>query len=84
MKKINVWFIIALIVIGFSLGVIVGVKVDNSKVYNTTIERIKQKRGGRDIIIDVKPLEAEKTNKELRQEKRDSRREKRKNKRHES
>jgi len=73
MKKI-VYIAIIFLFIGFSGGIIVGVKIDDSQVFNTTIEKIKQKRGGRDIIIDIEQPVPEKSKKELRKEKRKIRR----------
>lgn len=75
MNKVSkIWMGIALILIGFSGGIIVGVVVDADQVYHTTIERIKQKKSGGSIVIDVDTQTGDlKTKKQIRQEKKEDR-----------
>lgn len=68
----KIWFVLALLFMGFSAGIITGVVVDVDKVYNTTVKKIRQKNG-RDVLIDIEPVEPEKSKKELRRERRKNR-----------
>lgn len=81
MKVKRFWLFLALILIGYSGGIITGVIVDADQVYHTTIKKIRQGRspGGR-IILDVDTDNSVKSRKELRQERREKRREERRNK----
>lgn len=73
MKK-NYWMIIALLFIGFSGGIVVGVVVDEDQVYHTTVKRLKQKDSpGATITIDQE-TELPRTRKEQRQIDREHRR----------
>lgn len=75
MKVRKIWFIIALLFIGYSGGIITGVVVDVDTVYHTTVKKLKQKDSpGGSIVIDIENPEV-KSKKELRQEKRDTRQE---------
>lgn len=57
MGDINIWFAIAMILFGFSGGVIVGVVVDRDKVVNQIFKKIRYKKGTGDIVIDVEAPE---------------------------
>jgi len=63
------WGVLAIGMILFSAGLIVGVLIDRDRVYNTTIKRIKHKRGSGDIVLDVKTNPDPET-KQTRREKR--------------
>lgn len=72
MKK-NIWFIIALLFIGYSGGILTGVAVDVDQKFEVVVKRLKQKNSpGGSIIVDVENPEV-KSKKELRQEKQDAR-----------
>ena len=77
MKKVHkIWMFIGLIFIGYSGGIITGVVVDVDSVYHTTVKKLKQKNS-RDgtIVVEVDTtIEAEKSKKELRIEKRTEKR----------
>jgi len=77
MKKGKIWMIIALLSIGCSGGIVIGVVVDADQVYHTTIKKIRQKKSPEgSIVVDVEAGTGEvKTNKEIRQEKKDDRQE---------
>ena len=76
-----VWLYLALILAGFSGGVIVGVMVDVDTVVKATIKKIKQKNSSGEIVVDMNPTPgAEKSKKEIRKEKRENRRAARRNK----
>lgn len=70
----KIWFVLALLFMGFSAGIITGVVVDVDKVYNTTVKKIRQKNG-RDVLIDIETVDPEKSKKELRKERRKERKE---------
>lgn len=75
MKKVSrIWLWLFLIFLGFSGGIVTGVIVDVDTVYETTIEKIKQKRSpGGEIIVDVDVTNPQpKSNKEIRKEERDA------------
>ena len=71
-KVSRFWLWVALILLGYSGGIITGVVVDADQVYHTTIKNIKQKRSGGQIIIDTS--DPVKSKKEIRKEKRAKRR----------
>ena len=77
MKKISIAIIFLLL--GLSGGIVIGVVVDVDTVYQTTIERLKQKNSpGGEIVIDVDTIiEPGKSKKQLRKEKRGARKEER-------
>ena len=63
---------LALILIGYSAGIVTGVVVDVDTVYETTIKRIKQKNSpDGTIVVDVDTGEQVKTKKEIRKEDRE-------------
>lgn len=78
MKK-NIWFIIALLFIGFSLGIITGVVVDVDTKYEVIVKKLKQKKSSGDMVIDLDQL-PEETKKDIRKAQKQEKREKRKNK----
>ena len=67
---------IGLIFIGYSGGIITGVVVDVDSVYHTTVKKLKQKNSpDGTIVVEVDTtIEAEKSKKELRIEKRTEKR----------
>ena len=80
MKKVSrIWLWLFLVSLGWGGGIITGVVVDVDTVYQTTIERLKQKNSpGGEIIIDVDTIiEPEKSKKELRKENRKGRKDER-------
>jgi len=79
MKK-NIWFIIALLFIGYSGGIITGVVIDVDSVYHTTVKKLKQKDSpGGSIVIDMDTtIEPSKSKKEIRKAKRDERKDSKK------
>lgn len=78
MKK-NIWFIIALLFIGFSLGIITGVVVDVDTKYEVIVKKLKQKKSSGDMVIDLDQL-PEETKKDIRKAQRQEKKEERKNK----
>jgi len=77
--KTNIWFIIALLFIGFSSGILVGVVVDVDEKYEIIVKKIKQKKSSGDLVLDVNvETEKAKSKKEIRKEKRELRKQKRK------
>lgn len=82
-KKEKIGWIIALLFIGFSGGIITGTVVDTDQVYHTTIKKIRQKQSpDGSIVVDIKPsADTTKSKKEVRREERDVKKEARKLKR---
>jgi len=72
-KVSRIWLVVACIFIGYSGGIITGVVVDVDTVFNTTVEKIKQKKSpGGSIVIDVDTdIEPAPTRKEIRKAKRE-------------
>ncbi len=80
MKK-NIWFIIALLSIGFSGGILVGVVVDVDTRYEVIVQKIKQKKSSGNLVLDVTvDTEQPKSKKEIRQAKKEKRKGERKKK----
>lgn len=74
-KASKLWMYAALIFLGFSGGIIVGVMVDADQIYHTTVKKIKQKKSSGDLVVEVETNTGElKSKKEIRQEKREIRR----------
>lgn len=77
-KVQKIWLYLALIFLGFSGGIIVGVIIDVDTVYETTVKKIKQKKSSGDLVVDVETNTQEaKSKKEIRAEKKEARQQKR-------
>ncbi len=85
MKKGKIGWILALLFIGYSGGILTGVAVDADQVYHTTIKKIRQNKSpDGTLVVDVDTTTGEhKSSKKLRREKRQEdraiKKEKRKN-----
>ena len=73
-KVSRIWLWFALVLIGYSGGIITGVVVDVDTKYETVIKNLKQKKSpGGTIVVDVETTSEQKSRKELRQDKKDKR-----------
>lgn len=75
----KIWFYCTLLLIGYSLGILTGVKIDVDKMVNLSVKKLKQKRSPGGVIdVDVDAELDEKSPAENRKIRRQKRREKRK------
>ena len=73
-KVSKIWLYLALIFLGFSGGILVGVIVDVDTKYEMVVKKIKSKKSSGDLVIDVTSNTDElKTKKEIRLEKKEAR-----------